>query len=105
LLRAGGATPTAVVAHTGTSSTGVYPTVLGRAFDALHPHVREAHVAPLHARGAMNVEHGSHRMTRLLVGLMGVLVERRGPGTIVYALREQGGSLLYEQKGMQAFRR
>ena len=136
-----------MVAQPGTSAAGVYPAILGRAFDALHPHVREAHIAPLSARGTMNVVHGSHGLTRLLVALMGLpaagtgkavtlrvtedvgpdgrrrmlwirqfgtsslitrqsaqgslLVERSGPGTIVYALHEQQGSLVYEQRSMR----
>jgi hypothetical protein len=136
-----------VVAHPGTSAAGVYPAILGRAFDALHSHVREAHIAPLYARGTMNVIHGSHGVTRLLVALMGLpaagtekavtlrvtqevgrdgclrmhwirefgtsslitkqsaqgrlLVERNGLGTVVYALHEQGGSLVYEQQSMR----
>jgi hypothetical protein len=65
-----GDTLTAVVVTTGTPAAGVYRTVLGSAFDALHPHVRQAHLAPLHAEGEMDVVHGSHRLTRLFVGLM-----------------------------------
>jgi len=95
----------------------------------------------------MNIVHGSHGMTRLIVGLMGLpaagsekpvtlrvteeagrggprqmlwirefgasslitrqsarrgrLVERSGPGTIVYTLHEKDGALVYEQESMR----
>ena len=48
----------------------LYKTVLGEAFNKLHPHVRLAHVAPLRATGAVDVEHGSGWLVRRLIRLM-----------------------------------
>jgi hypothetical protein len=59
-----------VVVTVGQPARGVYPTLLGRAFDTLHPNVREAHLAPLYAEGTMDVVHGTHRLARFFVGLM-----------------------------------
>jgi hypothetical protein len=47
-----------------------YQAVLGDAFAALHPGVRRAHLAPLTARGTLDVRHGSHWIVPLLVALM-----------------------------------
>lgn len=44
-----------------------YQRILGDGFAALHPHVRRAHCAPLTAIGALEVEHGVHWATPLLV--------------------------------------
>ena len=47
-----------------------YEAVLGHAFASLHPHVRRAHLAPLHAEGMLDVEHGPGWMSQALVRLM-----------------------------------
>ena len=47
-----------------------YEAVLGEAFASLHAHVRRAHLAPLHAQGTMDVEHGRGWLVRTLVWLM-----------------------------------
>jgi hypothetical protein len=52
------------------SGGSLYESVLGADFARLHPHVRRAHVAPLSAAGAVDVEHGSHWLVPLLVSLM-----------------------------------
>jgi hypothetical protein len=52
------------------ASNHLYPALLGGTFDVLHPHVRLAHLAPLHASGSMDVVHGAHAFTPLLVWLM-----------------------------------
>jgi len=127
-----------------------YRTVLGAAFDALHPHVQEAHTAPLHATGTMDVVHGAHRFTRVLAAVFrlpaagraqavtldvteeapttsrfemrwnrvignwtlrsrqtadrGLLIEQHWPARIAFALREDGGSLVYEQRSIRVMR-
>lgn len=47
-----------------------YEAVLGEAFASLHPHVRRAHLAPLRAKGTIDVEHGPGWLTRPMVWLM-----------------------------------
>ena len=124
-----------------------YRTVLGAAFDALHPHVKEAHTAPVHATGIMDVVHGTHRFTRVLAAVFrlpaagrsqmvtldvteepraagrfamrwnrvigdwtlrsrqtahrGLLIEQHWPARIAFALREDAGSLVYEQRSIR----
>ena len=48
----------------------LYRDLLGPTYDALHPHVRLAHEAPLRATGTLDVFHGSHRLGAVLVRLM-----------------------------------
>ena len=124
-----------------------YRTVLGAAFDALHPHVQEAHTAPIRATGTMDVVHGVHRFTRLFAAVFrlpaagrsqivtldvteearaagrfemrwnrvigkwtlrskqtarrGLLIEQHWPARIAFALREDAGSLVYEQRSIR----
>jgi hypothetical protein len=47
-----------------------YQYLLGDAYHRLHPHVRLAHEAPLAATGAVDVVHGSHPLTPLIVRAM-----------------------------------
>jgi hypothetical protein len=47
-----------------------YEAVLGEAFSSLHAHVRRAHLAPLRAEGALDVEHGAGWLARPLIWLM-----------------------------------
>jgi hypothetical protein len=47
-----------------------YQDLLGTAYDALAPAVRAAHEAPLSAEGAMDVVHGDHFLTPLLILMM-----------------------------------
>ena len=47
-----------------------YQNLLGEAYDALAPAVRVAHEAPLSAEGTMDVVHGDHFLTPLLVRMM-----------------------------------
>lgn len=129
------------------ASANVYDELLGPAFAALHPHVRDAHRSPLDAKGTIDVVHGSHWLTRLLVGLFslpaagsaqptvvrvadevsaaghrqmrwsrlighselqtrqsarrGLLVEQNGRGAVEFALREEQGALVYDQRSMR----
>lgn len=48
----------------------MYQTILGDAFAALHPNVRRAHLAPLTARGTLDVRHGAHWIVPLMVAAM-----------------------------------
>ena len=47
-----------------------YEALLGPTFASLHPHVQRAHVPPLRAEGALDVEHGSGWLARRLIWLM-----------------------------------
>ena len=47
-----------------------YEAALGGAFPTLAPEVQRAHRAPLVAAGALDVEHGSHWLTPVLVKLL-----------------------------------
>ena len=47
-----------------------YQDLLGPSYDALAPPVRAAHEAPLAAEGAMDVVHGDHFLTPLLIHIM-----------------------------------
>jgi len=44
--------------------------VLGEAFASLHAHVRRAHLPPLRAEGAIDVEHGQGWLARPMIWLM-----------------------------------
>jgi hypothetical protein len=55
-----------------------YRDVLGQAYNRLHPHVRMAHEAPLHAAGVMDVWHGRHVLTPFLVRVMHLPAEGQG---------------------------
>ena len=97
-----------------------YEAILGEAFASLHPHVRRAHLAPLHAKGTLDVEHGPGWMSRTLIRLLklpaaGVrqpveldvaargseLVWSRRIGRIVLRTRQRAsGSRLVERSGL-----
>ena len=47
-----------------------YASILGDAFETLHPNVRRSHEAPLTAEGVFDVVHGTHRAVPFLVKLM-----------------------------------
>ena len=47
-----------------------YRTLLGEAFDSLPANVRRAHQVPLVAEGTLDVEHGNHWLTPLMIQLM-----------------------------------
>jgi hypothetical protein len=47
-----------------------YEDILADSFDLLHPNVRNAHLVPLIAEGFVDVEHGIHWLTPLMVRLM-----------------------------------
>lgn len=47
-----------------------YQAVLGEAFASLHADVRRAHLAPLTARGTLDVRHGGHWIVPLLVAML-----------------------------------
>ena len=47
-----------------------YQDLLGTAYNTLAPSVRDAHEAPLSAEGAMDVVHGDHILTPLLIRMM-----------------------------------
>lgn len=47
-----------------------YEALLGEAFASLHAHVRRAHLAPLRAQGAIDVEHGPGWLARPIIWLM-----------------------------------
>ena len=49
-----------------------YRGLLGEAFESMHPHVRRAHTAPLAATGTVDVEHGRHWLTPLMVFALGL---------------------------------
>lgn len=49
------------------TSTSPYEAVLGEAFGSLHPHVRRAHLSPLHAEGTIDVEHGPGWLARRMI--------------------------------------
>ncbi len=53
-----------------TKSCSPYEIVLGEAFASLHAHVRRAHLAPLHAEGTIDVEHGLGWLGRPMIWLM-----------------------------------
>jgi hypothetical protein len=53
-----------------TAPRGPYATILGDAYGSLHSIVRQAHEAPLMARGTLVVEHGPRWWTPLLVRAM-----------------------------------
>ena len=47
-----------------------YQAILGEAFDSLHAHVRRAHLAPLHAEGAIDVAHGEGWLAQLIISVL-----------------------------------
>lgn len=47
-----------------------YQQLLGQSYNQLHQQVRRAHEAPLSAHGAMDVVHGDHFLTPLLIYIM-----------------------------------
>lgn len=55
---------------TQTGSASPYEAILGDAFTTLHPRVQRAHLAPLVANGTLDVEHGSHPLTPLLIKIL-----------------------------------
>lgn len=63
-------------------SRSPYETVLGRAFESLHAHVRRAHLPPLRAEGTLDVEHGRGWLARSLIWLMHL--PAAGPGQPVW---------------------
>lgn len=80
-----------------------YRAALGPAFAFLHPHVRRAHQAPLVGEGSLDVEHGRHWLTPLLVRLMSLPAAGRGQpvrlevaavGTQLEWVRRIGSSVL-----------
>jgi hypothetical protein len=97
-----------------------YEAVLGEAFASLHPHVRRAHVSPLHAEGSIDVEHGAGRLSRVLIWLMklpaagacqpvALDVTGRGPdllwtrriGSVILRTRQRAsGSQIVERSGL-----
>ena len=52
------------------TSCSPYETLLGETFASLHAHVRRAHLAPLHAEGTIDVEHGAGWLVRPMIWLM-----------------------------------
>jgi Domain of unknown function (DUF4166) len=52
------------------TSVSLYEAILGETFSSLHAHVRRAHLPPLRAEGAIDVEHGAGWLTRPIVWLM-----------------------------------
>ena len=96
-----------------------YRSILGDGFASLHPHVRHAHSAPLVAAGTLDVEHGAHWSTPLLVrslslpprGTQPVRLEivdaghdlrwsRRIGTTALETLQRADGRLLIERHGL-----
>ena len=55
-----------------------YRMLLGEVFDLLPAHVRHAHEVPLVAEGTLDVEHGTHWLTPLMIHLMKLPVAARG---------------------------
>jgi Domain of unknown function (DUF4166) len=58
------------LAHPAASTCSPYEAVLGEAFASLHAHVRRAHLPPLRAEGAIDVEHGGGWLARPIIWLM-----------------------------------
>jgi hypothetical protein len=97
-----------------------YEAVLGEAFASLHPHVRRAHLSPLHAEGSIDVEHGAGWLSRVLIWLMklpaawsrqrvALDVQGRGPdllwtrrigGVILRTRQRASGSQMVEWSGL-----
>ena len=105
---------------TGTSPASPYEAVLGRAFATLDPRVQRAHLPPLVARGSLDVEHGSHPLTPLLVRLLklpacgdaqpvrlevvgegaGVAWMRRIGATVLRTVQHARGNRIVERSGL-----
>src|SRR5690349_6289537 len=58
------------VATTRRPTGSPYEAALHDAFFSLHPQVQRAHLAPLSARGSLQVEHGPHWWTKPLIKLL-----------------------------------
>ena len=67
-----------------------YEATLGERFLALHPHVRRAHQAPLSAEGAMDVVHGQHVLTPLLVRMMKLPSQGKSLPVVLQVTNEPG---------------
>lgn len=52
------------------TSASPYEAVLGEALALLHPHVRRAHVSPLHAEGTIDVQHGPGALSKAFIRWM-----------------------------------
>jgi Domain of unknown function (DUF4166) len=59
-----------VEARTRTGPASPYEQVLGAAFATLDPSVQRAHLPPLVATGSLDVQHGSHALTPLLISIL-----------------------------------
>ncbi|HEU4688275.1 MAG TPA: DUF4166 domain-containing protein [Vicinamibacterales bacterium] len=83
-----------VPAATGSSP---YETILGDAFASLPAHVRRAHLAPLRAEGAMDVDHGRGLLTQPIIWLMHL----PGPGprqSVRLDVAEDGSELVWTRQ-------
>ena len=75
-----------------------YEAILGEAFASLHAHVQRAHLAPLRAEGAIDVEHGGPRwLARPMIWLM--KLPAAGPGQSVQLdVAEDGSELVWTRR-------
>jgi len=76
----------------GADECSPYRQVLGDSFAALQANVRRAHEAPLRAQGVLDVEHGTHPFTALLVALLRLPAAGRGVPVTLRAALESGKS-------------
>ena len=79
------------------SARSLYETVLGEAFASLHPHVRRAHLAPLRAEGAIDVEHGQGWLARPVIWLMNLPAAGRRQSVRLDVV-EDGSELLWMRR-------
>lgn len=75
----------------------IYEAALQDAFLALDPQVQRAHLAPLVATGTIDVEHGSHPITKPLVKLM--KLPRAGHAQTVWLeVRTEGDEVIWMRR-------
>jgi hypothetical protein len=81
-----------------TASASPYEAVLGDAFARLDPHVQRAHRAPLIATGSLDVEHGSHPLTPLLVRLLKLPARGYAQRVRLEVGEEAGGAIVWRRQ-------